>query len=386
MKEWRKFEMHFFMPELVYNEVSHKSDFIYKLKELNDYFDSKTYCIVDYTKCVNDESIYNDINHYLQNNLSDKSKKIWECFCADVTYSSDQDGWSKSDDVIQKYKTDMDVDVMMYAYYMELANTQDHKSKRWIKNIEESIDIWEEHKHRTFDTRLYTKYYWDKHEQFCFHLRNRDLGLRESYYEYESIDKEIKSFFSTKINSNDRYFWDIINHKTLYTVYLFWDSINHRTLTEKKESEQILKWLDAKIVRIPYYKYNNFNMHLLEWLWINFKWFVDCNDKEKSLIVWNKMIDVIEESLFDKKTMIKSLNHHNFSYTNNFLLFAKMLRFIESDIFIDLTPRINNLNWSQTEKDVINNLIPQDFSGERLITLSNNFSHKVEPVKNLFLN
>ena len=98
------------------------------------------------------------------------------------------------------------------------------------------------------------------------------------------------------------------------------------------------------------------------------------------------MIDVIEESLFDKKRMIKSLNHHNFSYTNNFLLFAKMLRFIESDIFIDLPPRINNLNWSQTEKDVINNLIQHDLSGERLITLSNNFSHKVEPVKNLFLN
>lgn len=377
--------MHIFLPEIIYNEVKQDTKYLEITKRVTDQLDSKMNCIIEYNELVNNQEIYNEINDYMKQNLSDKNLKIWECFCADVTYNDDQDGWQQTEDIIQTHKRDVDLDVKMYAYYMELANTQDHESERWINNIEESIKIWENNQDKTFDPRLYTKYYWDKHEQFCFHLKEKKTSVIDAFQEYTKIDAEIKKFLRTKHESD--YFWNIINHKTLYTIVMFWGSINNRTLDDKHDSERVLAALDTKIFTLPNYKYNSFNMHLMEWLWINFKWLMDTKQINKAMMVWEIIMNTLHESTKNKPNMIKALNHHNFSYLANFLLHVTNLREIEK-MFVNSIPgfqeRLPNMNWTQSEFDVINKVTPQNLKGERLITITNNASNMVNPIRNLF--
>lgn len=382
--------MHIFMPEMIYNAVKDNENFIKIYKPLNDFFNSKMNCMVDYTYTIGESSHYIELENFLDNNLDKKLKKIWKCFKVNVDLDeiNDQEKWKSSRKIIEECKEDDDLDVKMYAYYMELANTANHESEVWIENVEKSLKIFEENKDRTFDPRLYTKYYWDAHEKNSYYLKlNNEGSLIDHFKKYQELDLEIKSFLFSK--NGFEYFRDIINHKTIYTVLLFWASINSNTLNNKEDAFYVLQKLDEKVAGLEF-KYNSFNMHLMEWLWVIFKWHLDLNDKN-SFLVFQKIIDIVEESLKNRPFVIRALEHHNFHYISNFLIFVQNLNEVE-EIFEKISPtykrRINQLNWTEKEYKVIvekNVGITNNWWNERSRTLNNYKNNMISPVINKFL-
>jgi hypothetical protein len=324
---------------------------------------------------------------YIDSQLDDKERKIWQCFCVDVEYDEliEKSKWIKSKAVIDQYKADSDLDVKLYAFYMELANTGDHESATWINNINASIELWEQHTNNTFDPRLYTKYYWDKHEKFCFDLKTKpNKDILEAYYEYEQVDKDIKDFLFSKYDS--QYFKDIILHKTLYTVVLFWGSVNDVSLDDPAKTIKVLQMLDEKIAGLDY-KYADFNMHLLEWLWINYKWWMDLNVKDSADLVWDALIATIKQATTNKPRLIKALNHHNFSYTSRFLTFVSNLYQIEQIAAPGKQSRVLDMNWTDEEAEFIIGDVTNitKFWPERTTTTGNYQRNMILPIKNKLL-
>ncbi|MFZ9241628.1 MAG: hypothetical protein ACO295_00345 [Sediminibacterium sp.] len=383
--------MNIFLPEMIYDELNKNEEFLKIYNNLNSNIDAYTNCFVEYSNIINDETIYEEFDKFLEKKLSEKHKKIWNCFsvCVDFDQKNDEKQWATSRKIIDDCKNDLDLDVKMYAYYMELANTADHESEIWIKNVEESLVLWKENEHKIFDPRLYTKYYWDIHEKNSFYLKekkNKNFTLELN--NFLELDAEVKKFIYSKHNT--KYFRDIIEHKTIYSCLLFWYSLNDESLIDPKESIKILYALDTKIADLNF-KYNDFNMHLMEWMYANFKWWFDLGEINNSVQILNMLVDTVDMSVINRKKSIKALNHHNFNYISNYLIFVRNLFKIENLIsLIDTSyvPRIHGFNWTEKEKKVIlndDNNITNGWWKERYQTLNNYEKNMLETIKNRIL-
>lgn len=376
--------MHIFIPEIIYQRIKADDKFISIYQKFNNLANSKLDCIVKYNNHVDDLNNYEEFFNYMSTYLTDKERKIWHCFCVDIDYDEKDDltKWLKSKSVIDHAKKDDDIDIKMYGYYQELANTADHESDVWIDNINQSIEIWEKYEDRIFDPRLYTKYYWDKHEKFSWDLKfKKGKDILESYYEYNNLDTNLKKFLFSKNDS--KYFTDIINHKTLYTIILFWGSINDISLDDTDKTLKVIELIDQKIISLNY-KYSGFNMHLIEWVWIVFKWWFDQDKIEIYVLVWDYLINLIKEALKNKPYLIKALTHHNYNYTSRFLTFVSNLYEIEQTVFRLSHSRILDMNWSDSEKLIITGN-PEDIKNiwiDRKRTADNYQKYMIQPIKN----
>lgn len=363
------------MPESIYNIVKDNEDFIEEFSKLNSKFDRSTNCIIEYNDCVTEESQYTNLHNIINSILDEKHRRIWECFCVNINYNqnTEKELWLASKKIIDSCKDDEDLDIKMYGYYMELANTADHESGEWLINVQESLDIFNNTKDHTYDPRLYTKYYWDNFESLVFNMKfgsDKYTSITELYNKYLALEEETKKFLWSKYDT--KYFKDIINHKTIYTGTIFWGGINHRTLKIPEESTEVLKNLD-RYLSSQMHKYKYFNMHLLEWMWINLKWWLD-TDKEQfvNTVFHFYIVPTIEEGLRDRFKMIKALKHHNFNYTSNFLVFVAAASKFEKLVL--KTNTLENLPWTEKERKIISN---EDYSetknwwGERTPNLMN---------------
>jgi hypothetical protein len=382
--------MHIFLPELIYNEIKENDKFKSIYNSLNDFFDTKTKCLIDYNNEINNDDYYKDLNDFLKKNLSEKNNKIWNCFkvCVDFDEKDSNKDWEKIREVIDSCKKDDDLEVKLYAYYMEMANTADHESEKWIENVEESLKLFDQNKDKVFDTRLYTKFYWDVHEKNNFYLKNKkEKDLIDEFKNYQKLDLETKDFIFSK--HNDTYTKDIINHKTIYTAIQFWHANLNSAENDQKSAEYVLKKLDDKIANLDF-KYNSFNMHLMEWLWLNFKWHLD-RDNILAVDVVEIMIQIVEETLKNKNYMIRSLRHHNFNYISNFLILMQNLNEVEKifeKVLVNYERKLNKLNWTEKEYKVIidNDLsITNNWWNERSRTLNNYKENMISSIKNKFL-
>jgi hypothetical protein len=376
--------MHIFIPEIIYQKIKDTPKFVSIYKKFNDLADANSNCIVKYNNYIDNLHNYQDFADFMSSHLDQKDTKIWNCFCVDVEYDETTQpvNWLKSKKVIDDAKSDSDIDVMMYGYYKELANTADHESDVWIDNVDQSIKIWENYKDNILDPRLYIKYYWDKHEQFEFYLKlQKDKDILESFYKYDKMDNDIKNFLFSKHNTT--YFKDIVNHKTIYTAILFWGSVNDVSLNDPDKTRKVMQLIDQKICSLDY-KYSDFNMHLVEWLWINFKWWFDRDQPSKYIGVWNILLDVINQATTNKSRMIKALTHHNFNYTSRFLTFVSNLYEIENTIFQIHPSKILSMNWTDDEKSIItsNPELIKDMWRERIATADNYQKYMLQPIKN----
>ena len=375
--------MHIFLPESIYNIVKDDQKFKNEYTKLLKKFDAGLNCLVDYNNMKADITQYNQLHSAMNNVISEKHRKIWECFCVNINYNekTEKELWKQSKKIIDECKSDSDLDVKMYGYYMELANTADHESGEWFTNIQESLEIFDNTKDYLYDPRIYTKYYWDLHENLVFNMKfgsDKYTDITELYNKYLKIDEEAKNFLWKKYDS--KYFRDIINHKTLYTGTIFWGGINHRTLNTPEKSTEILKNLDRYLSSLEH-KYKPFNMHLMEWLWINLKWWQDRNRLDfVGIIFYDYILPMIEDALKDKTRMLKSFLHHNFNYTSNFLVFVSSLNMFEKLIL--QTNSLENLTWTNKERKIIfeNNFgETKDWWGERKPTLVN-YQKKFLPI------
>lgn len=375
--------MHLFLPESIYNIVKDNQKFKNEYNKLIEKFDKSLNCLVEYNDSVTEEIQYDQLHSVMNSILSKKHRKIWECFCVNINYNekTEKELWKQSKKIIDDCKSDSDLDVKMYGYYMELANTADHESGEWFTNVQESLEIFDNTKDYLYDPRIYTKYYWDLHENLVFNMKfgsDKYTDITELYNKYLRIEEDAKKFLWKKYDS--KYFRDIINHKTLYTAIIFWGGINHRTLNTPEKSTEVLKNLDRYLASLDH-KYKPFNMHLMDWLWINLKWWQDHNRLDfVNIVFYDYILPMIEEALKNKPKMIRSLQHHNFNYNSNFLVFLSSLNTFEKLIL--QTNRLENLTWTSKERKIIfeNNFEEtKDWWGERKPTLVN-YQKKFLPI------
>ncbi len=367
--------MHIFIPESVYNIVKQDKDFEEEYKKLNNKFSFHTNCIIDYNNTVTDDTNYTTLLEIIKTLLDEKHLRIWECFCVNINHNQNTEKqlWLESKKIIDACKADSDPDIKMYGYYMELANTADHESGEWICNIKESIELFEQTKDHLYDPRLYTKYYWDKHEELAFDNKfgsTKYTDITELYNKYQTIEKETKEFLWSKYDTT--YFRDIINHKTVYTSTIFWGSINNRTLATPEQSIEILKNMDLYLTSLDH-KYKPFNMHLLEWMWINLKWWSDTKKYNLvGVVYYEYILPAIKEALNNRYKLIKALKHHNFNYTSNFLVFLAAINRFEKLVL--QSNQLERLPWTENELAVIteNDVgLTNNWWGERTPNLKN---------------
>jgi hypothetical protein len=377
--------MHIFIPESIYYNIKDNKDFLEEYKKLNKKFDDSTNCIVEYNNAVTEESQYDTLHEIINSILDEKHRKIWECFCVNINYNekTEKELWLKSKKIIDGCKEDSDLDVKMYGYYMELANIADHESGEWLTNVQESLEIFNNTKEHLYDSRLYTKYYWDNHEALVFNMKfgsDKYTDIPQLYEKYIQTEKEVTKFLFSKYDTS--YFKNIILHKTLYTAIIFWGGINHRTLKTPEQSTEILKYLDRYLSSLEH-KYKPFNMHLMEWLWINLKWWMD-NDRHDfvKVVFYRHIVPILEEALQNKFRMIKALKHHNFNYTSNFLVYLSEISNFEKNILKNNT--VESLPWTEKELKIIseNNISEtKNWWGERTPNLTNYQKKFVSQIK-----
>ena len=98
-------------------------------------------------------------------------------------------------------------------------------------------------------------------------------------------------------------------------------------------------------------------MHLLEWFWLTIVWGLENDMEIQSLHTFDSLLDLIEESLKNKKKMISALTHHNYNYTTNFLLFMNSIYYFEDILSKKFghKNRIEEMKWSEKEIEVIKN-------------------------------
>lgn len=367
--------MHIFIPESIYNIIKNNEDFNEEYNKLNNKFDDSTDCLVHYNDVVTEESQYDTLHKIINNLLDEKHKRIWECFCVNINYNekTEKELWLKSKKIIDDCKLDSDLDIKMYGYYMDLANIADHESGEWFTNVEESLKIFNNTKDHLYDPRLYTKYYWDNHEALVFNMKfgsDKYTNIKDLYQKYIQTELEVSKILFSKYDT--KYFKDIIKHKTLYTAIIFWGGINHRTLKTPEESTEVLKYMDRYLSSLEH-KYKPFNMHLMDWLWINLKWWLDNNNFTfVETVFYNHILPTIEQALQNRHKMIKALKHHNFNYTSNFLVFLSALNRFEKMFFS--TNAIETLPWTEKELKIIskhNYSETKNWWGERSPNLMN---------------
>lgn len=366
--------MHIFIPESIYNIIKDNKDFTEEYNKLINKFNNIN-CIVEYNDIATEESQYDNLHEIINSILDEKHRKIWECFCVNINHNekTEKELYLKSKKIIDECKADSDLDIKMYGYYMELANIADHESGEWFTNIEESLNIFNKTKDHLYDPRLYTKYYWDNHEALVFNMKfgsDKYTDITELYEKYIQTEKEITKFLFSKYDTS--YFRNIIQHKTLYTATIFWGGINHRTLKTPEKSTEVLKNLDRYLSSLEH-KYKPFNMHLMEWMWINLKWWLDVGNYDfVNLVFYDYILPALKEASENRFKMIKALKHHNFNYTSNFLIFLAAVNRFEKMFFQKNT--IENLSWTEKELKIISK---NDYSetnnwwGERTPNLMN---------------
>ena len=335
-----------YLPERIYDNVL-KDDEVYAEKVENA---TKEIFVNDFVKSMINYDNDNEILQDLQNYIIEKSPEEYQmelklCF----------------DDDIEKYESEYnDMDIETKLYWLCEVNGGDMKfTKDFIKRNEEFIRLYKntvKFEPEQYSNFIHMMYYAKETYQKIITYMDKKITI-EDVMEYIGFEENLFNE-CLKITDDVRYS-NMLYSKREQMYVLFFEFIGIECDNLDGTIEMIANHLYQ-----GEFKYNTFTYFRLVFNLKAFIRYVDNGELSKALKHWAKTTAIINYGFQNKEYAIKSLNHYNNSFIDEFLGIAKFCYIIERTFMSQPYLHLDNY-MTQLEKRFFKNKM--DKNEEKLI-------------------
>ena len=258
------------------------------------------------------------------------------------------------DDDLEKYEDqydDMDIETKMYWLCevnggdMKPSKKFDERNIKFLRLYNQFVSFEPENYSNFIHMMYYAKVIY---QQIMKENEKKDITI-DDVKEYIKFEEQIYNQCLRNINDIRYYNMLYSKREQMYVFYFEFVGVNCDKLAE------VIDMIANRLYQGKF-KYNKFTYFRLLFNFICFQRYVDNGDVDNSKKHWAKMADLINYAFNHREFTIKSLNHYNNSFLDEFLDIAKFLYTIEKTYIPSKYMNIDHLMTQKEKRFFTNNL------------------------------